>query len=116
MRNPKVHRELVERVFDAEDKTLGLNIDERLKFILAFLGNLEALEDNRKEMKRHFFHDTFDAWDAWALHDTEKHYATLWKHISKWPKTLPGKEACAPPPRGTAVTIHDRPLAAGRAP
>jgi hypothetical protein len=88
MRNLNIHGELVEAVFDPEDTSLGLGLGSRKQLVLAFLGNVLAVAKNRAEMKRDSFADTFDVIDSWSLHDTQTHYTTLWKKMSRWPRDM----------------------------
>lgn len=47
MRNPKVHADLIERVFDCEDNELGVAPNERSELVMAYLTNAEALKPSR---------------------------------------------------------------------
>src|SRR5439155_8829832 len=43
VRNPEVHDELIEKIFDPEDQELGIDLEARQKFIFALLTNNEFL-------------------------------------------------------------------------
>ena len=77
VRNPKVHEDLIEQIFDPEDKELGLDLKTRGELALAYLTNTKALAKKRK--------DIVDSDDGWAWYRAGEHFSKLWELASKWP-------------------------------
>ncbi len=77
VRNPGVAPELIERIFDIEDKELDINLQERKELILAYLTNTEALKESHR--------GDFDFYDGYIWYKTRKHFSRLWRLSSKWP-------------------------------
>ncbi len=77
VRNPEVGREIIEKIFDYDDKDLDLKKDEKAMFVCAFLSNVSRVEESRKDM--------FDFAPFAEINATE-HYKKLWELITVWLK------------------------------
>lgn len=79
MRNPRLPRlvltDLVLRILDCDDKSLGLTIEERTQLALAYLTNGSAIEDSRIEW---FKGDLFS-------YSFENERERLWSLVTKFP-------------------------------
>ena len=63
VRNPNVSNDLIEKIFDPEDKELGINLEQRKELLLAYLTNSQNLDGQRNS----------------------RHLSNLWRLTSKWP-------------------------------
>ena len=73
VRNPEVHEDLIECIFDHEATELGIDLQQREQLVLAFLSNEEAIRNSyRQEYK--------------GL-GTER-FSKLWRLASKWPESV----------------------------
>jgi len=79
VRNPGVDDDLIQKVFDYHDEKLGIDLDARKELVLAYLSNTESVKRSRRLETKYFP-------DGFAHYSTNKHFSTLWKLISKWPK------------------------------
>ena len=77
VRNPEVHEDLIEQIFDPEDKELGLDLKTRGELALAYLTNTKALAKKREQI--------VDPVDGWAEYRAVEHFSKLWELASKWP-------------------------------
>jgi hypothetical protein len=92
VRNPRIHEELIEALFDYEDTKLTINIEERKTLIIAYLSNPKVLmeySDFSKDAYWKFhnefadFVEPFDSDSIWI--DNKEHCATLWRLALNWP-------------------------------
>jgi len=79
MRNGKVGRDLLEKIFNYEDKDLKLKEDQKVELICALLSNPKKVEDSQR--------DLFDFFDGFDDYSTSEEYKKLWELLSKWPET-----------------------------
>jgi hypothetical protein len=83
VRNPHVADELIEKIFNPEDKDLGINLEEREELILAFLTNQEFLANKAAQagLSNHPVPP-----DALAWHSANNFLRSLWRLTAKWPE------------------------------
>lgn len=88
VRNPEVDDELMRKVFDCEDRELGISLEERGALVRAFLTNQQALSRSKSIDVRHAFDQVMGAETLGALDwvMTSGHFSQLWTLISKWPE------------------------------
>ena len=91
VRNLRVTPDLVEKIYDPDDKELGINLDARRELILAFLSNKEFLASIEKGAKRAGYLGR--DWDDEQSYDyspaDERAYdllTSVWRLAAKWPK------------------------------
>lgn len=78
MRNPRIGRGLVVKIFDYEDRTLEISQDQRRELVLAFLTNASAL----KKFHEKDFSEFVAARNASYTAD---YFKRLWELAAKWP-------------------------------
>lgn len=88
VRNPNVGDQLIRKLFDYEDRELGINIEAREALVLAFLANRKALSRSKSIDVEHAFDQAMGAETLGALDwvMTSGHFSELWTLISKWPE------------------------------
>lgn len=89
VRNPEVGEELIQKVFDPQDKELGTSLEERKELILAFLTNKEALARTERLATDRVTASDDIQMDAaiMAKYGAEEFLKKLWKLASKWRET-----------------------------
>ena len=71
VRNPGVDEQLVERIFDPEDKELQIDLGQRKELLFALLTNRDFIHSSREL--------------SWDDVRNPMHFAKLWQLASKWP-------------------------------
>lgn len=90
VRNPNVNEELIEKIFDSDDKELDIDLAARMKLVCAFLTNTEFL--TKQAIEAGLTGDPLtptdsDIWTSgWSSHSAGKFLSTLWEYASKWPQ------------------------------
>lgn len=78
VRNPEVREELIEKIFNYEDRELGISSKEREELVYAFLTNKEAIAEAEETLGSRIS-DLPHEWDVGL------NLGTLWELASKWP-------------------------------
>ncbi len=89
MRNAELRwgTSLLEKIFDHEEKELGINEEERQELILAFLTNKTTL--GVLQEKAGLSGDSTSRYDEFGRNDADSTLTTLWELAAKWPKNEP---------------------------
>ena len=86
VRNPTVYEELIEKIFDPEDKELGIELEERKELAFAFLTNKEVLAKNWANAKiEEGSAAGFPLYDGSSWYSADKFLRKLWESASTWP-------------------------------
>ncbi|MGB6476001.1 MAG: hypothetical protein WBF04_18260 [Candidatus Sulfotelmatobacter sp.] len=100
MRNERAaeasNRPVIERLFDPDDTTFAIDLDQRKELILAYISNQAVqryshlAEDYRRYMfgraplDEYSYSDRLEGWEA-----AREHFSKLWKFAQKWPAPVP---------------------------
>lgn len=82
MRNPKVGKKLIEKIFDPQENELGIDMHARRELCRAFLTNKAALHELTDDAGLCPDHKGY--WEAEI--DARQFLATLWRLAAKWPE------------------------------
>ncbi len=77
VRNPEIVDELIELIFDPDDRELNIDLESRRELVLAFLTNQRKLRESHVD-----YSDFYEGEDAYS---TTQRFSKLWKLSSKWP-------------------------------
>jgi hypothetical protein len=91
VRNPNVDTDLIKKIFDPEDKELGITLEDRIKLVFAFLSNNEVLYrlEARADLpgaKPSLVEAEFDPGSGWGWAMANKFLGTLWELATRWPR------------------------------